>query len=168
MRYERFRLEVRPAELTAFDRPAVLSRARDLLQKHPGIELVDITKATSGVDISVGFATGDPADEIVSDVLRRALELSGATGQFRRIGERSQRHRIRERPLRHRQAGPSGPEGPPLRPPRTARPRVPTSGRHDRPLSKPLKGHPASTPTPRFPPWLSRDKRVPSWPSRNQ
>lgn len=116
MRYERFRLEVRPAELTAFDRPAVLSRARDLLQKHPGIELVDITKATSGVDISVGFATGDPADEIVSDVLRRALELSGATGQFRRIGERSQRHRIRERPLRHRQAGPSGPEGPQLRP----------------------------------------------------
>jgi hypothetical protein len=111
MRYERFRLEVRPAELTAFDRPAVLSRARDLLQDHPGIELVDITKATSGVDISVGFATGDPADEIVSDVLRRALELSAATGQFRRIRERSPRRRRAEH------SGPEGPSGPLFRSP---------------------------------------------------
>ena len=98
MRYERFRLEVRPAELTAFDRPAVLSRARDLLRAHPGIGVEDITKARSGVDISVRLATGDPADEIVSDVLRRALGLPEASGQFRRI------------PWPASQSGPAGPE----------------------------------------------------------
>jgi CHAT domain len=101
MRYERFRLEVRPAELTAFDRPAVLSRARDLLRAHPGIGVEDITKARSGVDISVRLATGDPADEIVSDVLRRALGLPEASGQFRRI------------PWPASQSGPAGPESSP-------------------------------------------------------
>jgi hypothetical protein len=101
MRYERFRLEVRPAELTAFDRLAVLSRARDLLRAHPGIGVEDITKARSGVDISVRLATGDPADEIVSDVLRRALGLPEASGQFRRI------------PWPASQPGPAGPESSP-------------------------------------------------------
>jgi hypothetical protein len=101
MRYERFRLEVRPAELTAFDRPAVLSRARDLLRAYPGIGVEDITKARSGVDISVRLATGDPADEIVSDVLRRALGLPEASGQFRRI------------PWPASQSGPAGPESSP-------------------------------------------------------
>ena len=91
MRYERFRLELRPAELTVFDRSAVLSRARHLLQAHPGIAVEDITKARSGVDISVRFATVDPADEIISDVLRRALGLPEAARQFRSIPWRASR-----------------------------------------------------------------------------
>lgn len=91
MRYERFRLKVRPAELTAFDRSAVLSRASLLLLAHPGIGVEDITKARSSVDISVRLETEEPADEIVSDVLRRALGLPEAARQFRRIPLRASR-----------------------------------------------------------------------------
>jgi hypothetical protein len=104
MRYERFRLEVRPAELTGFDRPAVLSRARDLLRAHPGIGVEDIAKARSGVDISVRLTTGDPPDDIISDVLRRALGLPEAAGQFRRIRPRSRGTE------QTRGAGPHGPD----------------------------------------------------------
>ena len=51
-------------------------------------------------DISVRLATGDPAEEIISDVLRRALGLPEAPRPFRRIPQPATRGRSR------------GPEGP--------------------------------------------------------
>ena len=119
MRYERFRLELRPAELTVFDRSTSLSRARHLLLAHPGIEVEEITKARSGVDILVRLATGDPAEEIISDVLRRALGLPEAPRQFRRIPQPATRGRSREPEGPSRLERPPAPEGgqPPRRSP---------------------------------------------------